>query len=72
MTMHKALHPIDGIDKLYKTSKEREIASIEDCVDRSIQGMEKNVSKNKDRLIIIFTKPSAQAGYDTKSILSGV
>ena len=39
MTMHKALHPRDNVDRLYVSRKERrrELASIEDSVDTSIQ-----------------------------------
>ena len=36
--MHKALHPIDDVDKLYVSGKEggSGLASIEDSVDTSI------------------------------------
>ena len=39
MTMHKALHPRDDVDRLYVPQKEggRGLASIEDSVDASIQ-----------------------------------
>ena len=39
MTMHKALHPRDDVDRLYVPRKEwgRELASIEDSIDASIQ-----------------------------------
>ena len=39
MTMHKALHPRDDVDRLYVSRKEggRGLASIEDTVDASIQ-----------------------------------
>ena len=39
MTMHKALHPRDDVDRLYVSRKEggRGFASIEDSVDASIQ-----------------------------------
>ena len=42
MTMHKALHPRYNVDKLYVSRKEggRGLASIEDSVDASIQGLE--------------------------------
>ena len=38
MTMHKALHPRDNVDRLYVSRKEggRGLASIEDSVDASI------------------------------------
>ena len=39
MTMHKALHPRDDVDRLYVSRKEggRWLASIKDSVDASIQ-----------------------------------
>ena len=39
MTLHKALHPRDDVDRLYVSRKEggRGLASIEDSVDASIQ-----------------------------------
>ena len=47
MTMHKALHPRDDVDRLYVSRKEggRGLASIEDSVDASIQRL-KNIYKN--------------------------
>ena len=37
-TMHKALHPKDNVDRLYVSRKEEEdFASVEDCVEASIQ-----------------------------------
>ena len=38
MTMHKALHPRDDVDRLYVSRREggRGLASIEDSVDASI------------------------------------
>ena len=42
MTMHKALHPKDDVDRLYVSRKEgrRGLASIDDSVDASIQRLE--------------------------------
>ena len=42
MTMHKALHPRDDVDRLYVSRKEggRGLASIEDNVDASIRRLE--------------------------------
>ena len=39
MTMHKALHPREAVDRLYVSKKEggRGLASMEDTVDASIQ-----------------------------------
>ena len=42
MTMHKALHPWDDVDRSYASRKEggRELACIEDSVDALIQWLE--------------------------------
>ena len=48
MTVHKALHPRDNVDRLYVLRKEggRGLASIEDSVDASIQRFEDNRQKH--------------------------
>ena len=53
MTMHKALHPRDDVDRLYVPRKEggRGLASIEDSVDSSIQRFEDNREKHERGLI---------------------
>ena len=53
MTMHKALHPRDDVDRLYVSRKEggRGVASIEDSVDASIQGPEDYIEKHLRGLI---------------------
>ena len=53
MTMHKALHPRDDIDRLYVYIKEggRGLASIEDTVDASIQRLEDYIEKYERGLI---------------------
>ena len=53
MTMHKALHPRDDIDRLYVSRKEggRGLASIEDSVDASIQRLEDYIQKHDGGLI---------------------
>ncbi len=53
MTMHKALHPRNEIDRLYVSRKERgrELASIEDSVDASIQRLENYIEKHEQGLI---------------------
>ena len=53
MTMHKALHPRDDVDRLYVSRKEggRGLASIEDSVDASIQRLEDYIEKHKGELI---------------------
>ena len=47
MTMHKALHSRDDVDRLYVSRKEggRGLASIEDSVDASIQRLEDYIQK---------------------------
>ena len=53
MTLHKALHPRDNVDRLYVSRKEggRGLASIQDSVDASIQRLEDYIQKNDGRLI---------------------
>ena len=53
MTMHKALHPIDDVDRLYVSRKERwrGLTSIEDSVDASIQRLEVYIEKHEGGLI---------------------
>ena len=53
MTMHKALHPRDDVDRLYVSRKEggRGLTSIEDSVDASIQRLEDYIEKHEGGLI---------------------
>ena len=53
MTMHKALHPRDDVDRLYISRKEggRGLASIEDIIDASIQRLEDFIEKHEGGLI---------------------
>ena len=53
MTIHKALHPRDGFDRLYVSRKEegRRLANIEDSVDTSIQRLEDYIEKRGGRLV---------------------
>ena len=53
MTMHKALHPKDDVDRLYVPRKEggRGLTSIEDSVDTSIQRHEDCIEKHERGLI---------------------
>ena len=46
MTLHKALHPKDKIDRLYVSRKGggRRRTSIKDAVDASIQRLEDNIN----------------------------
>ena len=53
MTMHKAVHPRDDVDRLYVSRKGggRGLASIEDSVDASIQRLEDYIQKHEVGLI---------------------
>ena len=53
MTMHKALHPRDGVDKVYVSRKEggRGLTSIKDNVDTSIRQLEDYIEKYEGGLI---------------------
>ena len=53
MSMHKALHPRDDVDRLYVSRKEggRGLASIKDTVDASIQRLEGYIEKHERGLI---------------------
>ena len=49
MTLHKALHPRDDVERLYVSRKEggRGLVSIEDSVDASIQRLEDYIEKHE-------------------------
>ena len=53
MTMHKALHPWDDVDRLYVLRKVwgRGLVSIEDSFDTSIQRLENYIEKHEQGLI---------------------
>ena len=53
MTMHKALHPRDDVDKLYvsRTEEGRGLASIDDSVYASIRRLEDYIEKHEGLLI---------------------
>ena len=53
MTMHKAQHSRDDVDRLYVSRKEgrRGLASIKDNVDASIQQLEDYIEKHERGLI---------------------
>ena len=53
MTMHKALHPSDDVDRLYVSRKEegRGLTSTEDSVDASLQRLQDYIQKRGGRLI---------------------
>ena len=67
MTMHKALHPRDDIDRLYVSRKEgeRKLASIEDSVDASIQRLEDFIEKH-ERGIITATRNDTDNTIDDR------
>ena len=60
MTIHKALHPRDDIDRLYVSRKEggRGLASIEDSVDASLQRLKDYIQKHEEGLITATRKLS--------------
>ena len=53
MTIHKALHPRDEVDRLCVSRKEggRGLASIEDSAEASLQRLEEYIEKHERRLI---------------------
>ena len=53
MTMHKALHPRDDVDRVYVSRKEggRGLVSIKDSVDASIQRLKDYIQKHEGGLI---------------------
>ena len=53
MTMQKALHHIDDVDRLYVSRKKvgRVFACIRDCVDTSIQRPKDYIEKHEGGLI---------------------
>ena len=53
MTMHKALHPRDDVDRLYVSRKEggRGLSSIKNSVDTLIQQLKDYIEKHKGGLI---------------------
>ena len=58
MTMYKALHPRDDVDRLYVSRKwgEGGLASIEDSVDASTQRFEDYIEKHEGGLITAIKK----------------
>ena len=58
MTMHKALHPRDDVDRLYVSRKQgwRGLASIEDTFDASLQRLEDYIEKHEPGLITTIRK----------------
>ena len=71
MTMHKALHPRDDVDRLYLSRKEggRILASIEDSVDASIQRPEDYLQKH-DGGLITATRKNTDKTMDNRMIIT--
>ena len=70
MTMHKALHPRDVVDRLYVLRKEgrRGLSCIEDSIDASILQLEDYIEKHSGRLITATRKNTDQQnGNDQKT-----
>ena len=67
MTMHKALHLKDDVDRLYVPRKEggRGLASIEDSVDTSIQRLEDYI-ENHERGLITAIRNNTDNTIDNK------
>ena len=63
MTIHKALHPRDDVDRLYVSRKEggSGLASIEDLVDASIQRLEDYIEKHEGGLLTATRNDSDNA-----------
>ena len=64
MTMHKALHPRDDVNRLYVSRKEggSGLASIEDSVEASIQRPEDYIEKHERGLMTVIK-------YDTDNTI---
>ena len=69
MTIHKALHPRDGVDTLYISRKEggRRLASIEESVDASIQRLEDRIEKHEGGLITAIRNQTEHHGKEDDS-----
>ena len=59
MTIHKALHPREDVDRLYESRKEggRGLASIEESVEASMQRPEEYIEKLEERMILAIKIP---------------
>ena len=68
MTIHETLYPRDNIDYLYASRKEggRGLASIKDCLDASIQGLEDYIEKNKENVITAAQNSTDNLRLDRK------
>ena len=70
MTMHKALHPRDDVDRLYASRKEGGTgrASIEDSVDAWIQRLEDYIEKHERGLITAIRNDTDNTIDDRRTI----
>ena len=70
MTMHKALQPRDGIDRLYVSRKGEgsKLASIEDSVDASIQWLGDYIEKHERGLFTAITNDTDNTMADWMTI----
>ena len=70
MTMYKALHPRDDVDRLYVSRKEvgRWLASIEDSVDASIQLLKDYIQKHEGGLITATRNDTENTMNNTMTI----
>ena len=71
MTMHKALHTRDDIDRLYVSRKEggKGLASTEDSVEASIQRLKDYIEKHEGGLITAITNDTIAAWKKLRFIL---
>ena len=72
MTMHKALHPRDDVDRLYVSRKEggRDLAGIEDSVEESILQLENYIQKHYGKLITA-TRNDTDNAMDNRMTITG-
>ena len=70
MTMHKALHPRDDVDRLYVPRKEggRGLVTIEHSVDISIQRLEDYIEKHGQGLITAIRNNTDNTIYNRMTI----
>ena len=70
MTMHKALHPREDVDRLCLFRKEggRGLTSIEDSIDASTQRLEDYIKKHDRGLITVIRKDSDNTTDDRMTI----
>ena len=71
MTMHKALHPRDYVERLYVSKKEggRGLTSIEDSIDASIQRLE-NYTGTHDRGLITSIRNDTDNTIDNRMTIT--